>query len=54
MTSLIGRGQRRLEPLMKSRTPDLYKTISEVVHEQTDLSEEELDAALDAKKMTVT
>jgi aspartate ammonia-lyase len=30
---------------------DAYKTIREVVHEKTDLSEEELDRLLDARKM---
>jgi aspartate ammonia-lyase len=31
---------------------EAYKAIREVAHEKTDLSEEELDKLLDARKMT--
>ncbi len=37
---------------MNLQTVDFYKTIREVAREQTDLSEEELNEALDARKMT--
>ncbi len=42
---------------MNLQTVDFYKTgktIREVAREQTDLSEEDLDEALDAKEMTGT
>ncbi len=46
------RGRLRKAAETSKEAFKIGKTIREVAREQTDLSEEELDEALDAKKMT--
>ena len=55
LIGMIGRGQRSYGLSINLQTVDFHetgKTIREVAREQTDLSEEEFDEALDACKMT--